>query len=333
MRPVDPKIATWLDAALSRSPVQPLFMWRASRRLAVLAYHAVEDPERFAAQLEYVRSNCFPVTLDEAVHAIIGNRGLPHRAVLITFDDGDRSLVEMAMPMLRDRGLPGAAFIVAGVLGTNRPFWWNEVAMLVRSGGRTRVMQSHDEDLVVQALKEVADEDRLAAIGELRSTASASTPAIPQLKVDDVSRLESAGISVGNHTMSHPCLQRCSADRIRSEIADAHELLRRALGHDPIAFAYPDGGTDDRVVQAVGRAGYDAGFLFDHRLTEVPLADPLRVSRLRANAASSLDRFRCTLSGLHPTAHGLRTRFALLRARTRSGQQEGPPGFANIGAP
>ncbi len=42
------------------------------------------------------------------------------------------------MPILRERGLPAAAFVVAGVVGSSRPFWWTEVIDLASHGGTVR---------------------------------------------------------------------------------------------------------------------------------------------------------------------------------------------------
>ena len=127
-----------------------------------------------------------------------------------------------------------------------------------------------------------------------------------QLRAEELLALESAGIAIGNHSLTHPCLSRCSDAKIVHEINEAHRTLTRMLGHEPMAFAYPDGDQDRRVSDSVADAGYRAAFRFDHRLGSVLPPDPMNISRLRSDAHATEDRFRIIVSGLHPAIHHLR---------------------------
>jgi peptidoglycan/xylan/chitin deacetylase (PgdA/CDA1 family) len=129
---------------------------------------------------------------------------------------------------------------------------------------------------------------------------------IPQLRSEDVRDLESAGVAIGNHTLTHPCLPRCTDDVLRQEIVQAHEKLTALLTTAPEAFAYPNGDWDPRAEACLAGLGYRSGFVFDHRISRLPLRNPLRVSRVRVNSSTSLDRFELILSGLHPVLHRLR---------------------------
>ena len=297
-----------IDAALRRSPAQPLFRWRASRRLAVLAYHEVEDADRFTQHLDHIKQAMHPVSLEEVEAAAGGRGGLPRRAVLVTSDDGHRSVYETAMPLLRERGIPAVFFVIAGLIGTSKSFWWEEAKALARAGGVAGEFEGLEPGALSRALKYVPDETRLTALDELRRTAAAPPPPMPQLRWEELRALEVAGIAIGNHTLTHPCLRYCPEEKVRREMAEAHERLTEALGHPPTSFAYPNGSADGQAVRALEDLGYRTAFLFDHRLSEVPPRHPLRISRLVVNADAPLDRFRIITSGLHP---------ALLRARGR----------------
>ena len=293
---MNPTTRATLDRLLARSPAQWAFHRRAGPRLVVLAYHAVDDPARFGAQLDHLVGASTPVTLDAVVDAVRRRRALPDRAVLITFDDGARSVHDEALPLLQERGLPAAAFVVTGLLDTDEPYWWTEVEALAASEGAA----------LVRRLKRVPDDERLATIADLRRVAPSPAPRVPQLRRRELGALESAGIAVGNHSHTHPCLPRCGDDKIRAEVADAHAALTDALGHEPAAFAYPNGDCDGRTRQAVEDRGYEVAFLFDHRLSPAVPPDPLRVSRLRVDSTTSLDRLSTIVSGLHPAVHRLR---------------------------
>ena len=298
-------IEALFDSALCRSPAQLVSHWWASRRLTVLAYHDISAPRQFEEHLNYLAAEMHPVTLEQVISTLNGRQALPERAVLITFDDGHRSVFDTAMPMLRDRSVPAVVFVIAGLLDTQRPPWWVEVKELAHRGGKVRKLSGLSPENLVRALKGVDNDMRLAAIEELRKTASASPPSLPQLRPEELPILESAGIAIGNHTLTHPSLPRCSDQKIKDEIRQAHHTLAEALGHSPRAFAYPGGDVDERAVQALKGLGYEAAFLFDHRLSSLPPPDPLRISRVRVNSHTSLNRFKIILSGLHPAIHHL----------------------------
>src|SRR5437588_5453153 len=93
-----------VDTLMGRGPAAFGLRAPGTRRLAVLAYHAIEEPRLFARHLDYVQRHMQPVALGDVVRGRTGS-DLPPRAVLITFDDGDRSVLEVALPLLVERGL------------------------------------------------------------------------------------------------------------------------------------------------------------------------------------------------------------------------------------
>ena len=294
-----------IDALLRRSPAHIAFGWRASRRLAVLAYHAIEDPERFEEHADLIRRDMAALSQEEAIAAIRGVRGgLPPRSVLITFDDGHRSVLDVAMPILRERGLPAVVFVVPGLLDTTRMLWTAEVASLAaRANSRA---SAGEVGRIVRTLKRLPDDERLGAIEQMRSHDRVEGLSTLQLRREELPTLESAGIAIGNHSLTHPCLSRCTNTKIWHEVQEAHDVITSAIGHPPTTFAYPDGDCDARVRQIVEASGYEAAFLFDHRLSRTPAPDRFAVSRIRVNSKASAERFQILVNGLHSAAHRLR---------------------------
>lgn len=67
---------------------------------------------RFRQQIEYLRSNQFEfMTLQAAIDAIRTKRVSKKKAVLLTFDDGCRSVYDNAFPLLRVNNVPAAVFV------------------------------------------------------------------------------------------------------------------------------------------------------------------------------------------------------------------------------
>jgi peptidoglycan/xylan/chitin deacetylase (PgdA/CDA1 family) len=295
---------TLFDAILSRGPTQAAFARRAERRLTVLAYHDISHPEQFESHLREICRICTPIDADTAISLVRDRAPLPPRPVLITFDDGDPSLLEPGATLLARFELPAVAFVNPVLVGTTDGQWWQQVEELVRRRPEANG-SALGSDRIVSSLKAVPDGERRASIVAAR----ASSPPLPrrtQLSAADLRRLESAGVEIGNHTLSHPILPMCDRETLTIEIETAHEALHDALGHAPRLFAYPNGDYDPRCRSLLDHLGYDLAFLFDHAQSDPRAVDPYRVSRLRVNSDTPLERLRSMLSGLHPAVHRAR---------------------------
>ena len=77
-------------------------------------------------------------------------------------------------------------------------------------------------------------------------------------------------------------------------------------GHPPATFAYPNGDWDARAERLLATLGYATAFLFDHRVSPRRPDHRLRISRVRVNSDTGLDRFAAIVSGLHPAVHHVR---------------------------
>jgi peptidoglycan/xylan/chitin deacetylase (PgdA/CDA1 family) len=295
------------DSVLANGLARPLIRLRAPRRLAVLAYHGVDDARAFERHLDYLAARLRPVTLADVERAVRGVTDLPAGSVLVTFDDGHRSVLEDGLPLLQHYRVPAVLFVVAGLVGTRQPFWWTEVEARYAAGGRLPDLAVPSGAALVGRLKTVPDASRRAALDRLRRDTPDVTMDTAQLSAEDLRRWTAAGFDVGNHTWSHPCLDQCPEAEARSEVRRAHEALTAALGAPPTTFAYPNGNLDPRVEPVLAELGYTTGFLFDHRLADVGHGrSPLRISRVRVRSDASLDRFAAIVSGLHPAIHRLR---------------------------
>jgi peptidoglycan/xylan/chitin deacetylase (PgdA/CDA1 family) len=295
------------DALLRRSPAQTWLRRRAAGRLAVLGYHGVEEPASFAAHLDHLQLRHRPVSLYQVEEAARGGRPLPAHSVLITFDDGDRSVHTHALPILAARGIPAVCFVIPGIIGTDTPFWWDEVEHLVRHGGTTGRVPPAPPEITVHTVKLLSERDRLLALEELRATAAGPAPRRTQLTPAELRDLEAGGVAIGNHTLTHPCLDRCDDGQVRDEILHAHERLTRMLGREPTSFAYPNGDVDQRAHRVLSQAGYRSAFLYNHRLAAPGERHPLRIDRLVVSTRIGTDRLETILSGLHPVLfRGLR---------------------------
>src|SRR5919204_3246305 len=119
-------------------------------RLLVLGWHNVEPTWFFPAppgagrrglerQLTFLRRVANVVALPDALRALATGGALPPRAVALTFDDGYRDALQLAVPLLERLGLPATFFLVPGLLSRATTPWWEVLAWACTRAGRDRV--------------------------------------------------------------------------------------------------------------------------------------------------------------------------------------------------
>jgi peptidoglycan/xylan/chitin deacetylase (PgdA/CDA1 family) len=98
-------------------------------RALILMYHQVDTPRserehrfcmppaEFERQMSYLAIRYDPLSMDEMLACLSGQRAWPERPVQITFDDGFTGVLEHAAPMLAERRIPATLFAVSDRLG------------------------------------------------------------------------------------------------------------------------------------------------------------------------------------------------------------------------
>jgi len=118
---------------------------RAVGRAVILLYHRVaelpSDPQllgvtrpHFAEHLEILRKQYSPMRLRQLNQAL-QEGSFPHRAAIVTFDDGYADNLYNAKPLLDRYDLPATVFIATGYLGQPREFWWDELDRILLQPG------------------------------------------------------------------------------------------------------------------------------------------------------------------------------------------------------
>src|SRR5882762_10883870 len=211
--------------------------------VAVLCYHAVRPDSwpdgRMAFEGLHVRaseldahcrlltSTCHPITLAQWRAALDGGPPLPDRPVLVTFDDGYRTVATVAKPILERFGIPAVLFACSSPIEERRLFWYDAIAR--RKG-----------EWEVQRLKQVPFALWLAATCAAAHTAVPNDDPHAPLSVDEVRHLAQSGFEIGGHTATHPILARADRERQREEIARNQQSIAEWVGRPPVAFAYPN---------------------------------------------------------------------------------------------
>jgi peptidoglycan/xylan/chitin deacetylase (PgdA/CDA1 family) len=79
------------------------------------------------------------------------------------------------------------------------------------------------------------------------------------LSAGQLRQVAAAGIEIGSHGFRHLSLPASSDADLAREIGESRDILRDVAGQEVDGFCYPYGHLDERVIDAVGRAGYSYG--------------------------------------------------------------------------
>jgi peptidoglycan/xylan/chitin deacetylase (PgdA/CDA1 family) len=110
--------------------------------------------------------------------------------------------------------------------------------------------------------------------------------------------MEQGGVSIANHSHTHPMFDKLSAVEIKNELATSSTSLKKNGFQFHNVFAYPNGNYTPVVEEIMSSLGIKLAFLFDHKIN-VPLDEPYRISRLSVNDTTPLWKFKLILRGWH----------------------------------
>jgi len=212
------------------------------------------------------------------MEALAAGRRLPRRAVALTFDDGYRDNLDIAVPLLEELRLPATFFLVPGLLSRETRAWWEVLGWgFVRSARSTVQWDGHmlqtrgragraSFTWVAEQLKtrDRAARDRLLAeLLELLEPEGEPSDGDLFLDWDGARELVRRGFTVGSHSMHHAILSRETAEDQVRDLIGSRRRLEAELEVPMELVAYPNGTRadyDERTIDAARRAGHSFAF-------------------------------------------------------------------------
>lgn len=281
-----------------RGPLRDLFnrvlyLKRDDRSPAICMYHAVSTaatrewgpwqyaltPSEFEQQLRWLSHHRTLVSLDALVAYIRGGASLPKDAVVLTFDDGYRDLVDEALPVLREYDAPVTLYVSTALMDERAtPYEFRLAWTLQRSeeltvqiGGRERryrsttTAETRAAYAELRSLVEGLSAERRQSF--LRRNEIADCPEFQIVSPDTVRELADDDlVTVGSHAHIHRRLATVSDGELERDVRRSRTLLADLLGDPPTHFSFPYGSHSQAARKTVREAGFESAVTTDNRL-------------------------------------------------------------------
>ena len=297
---------------------------RFSGKTRILCYHAFayDDEHRFRPSL-FMRADLFRERL--ALISKLGFRVIPlsslqdelnepdggTEALVITIDDGMRSVYDLAAPVLKDAGFPATVYVTTYYVQKGSPVFRLLMQYLAWRNGEETIIRT------LQELLNYVEDDGLMALIEHaetqlseseRVTLSANLCELCDIRYSDLQEsgvmclmsdqqirdLQSAGIDIELHTHRH--VLPLDHDGIETEISDNRAYLERLVERRLEHFCYPSGFHSEQhlaPLQALGirtATTCEPGFIDKH-------SNPLALPRFLDSDRLSMIEFEAELVG------------------------------------
>ncbi len=237
-------------------------------RARILMFHGT--PRRFGAaferQMRYLRRHFDVVPLDWLVGALQTPAENLGRKVALTFDDGLRSNLQVADPVLRKLGLPATFFVCPELVNRKRWLWNHEARQRLRSmddSVRARLALDLGAPADVEGFigfMKIADvasresiEERVRAASRSFSPSAQESEEFDLAGWDELRRLDPHIVTIGSHTLTHPILPSLSDQEAEAEVGESRRVLESQLQRTVDLFAYPNGDQNPSVHACVRR--------------------------------------------------------------------------------
>jgi peptidoglycan/xylan/chitin deacetylase (PgdA/CDA1 family) len=255
----------------------------------------------FAEQIDYLASHYQIVPLSYVAARLVEGRRLPPRIAVLTIDDAYSDVYEVAFPILRERGVPATVFVVTDFAERKTWLWTDKLRFLTArvegeqleialngralrckiNGPTSRLEAAAMINARLKTLEDRAKEEMIFGIADSLSLQlpAAPPPEFASITWDEAREMDSNGVEIGSHSVTHPILTNISLRRLRHELNKSRERLESKLARKVDLFCYPNGNFNGDVRREVERAGYSCAVTSIYGFADSN-SDPLTLRRI-----------------------------------------------------
>ncbi len=213
-------------------------------------------PEVFEKLLVRLKKDFDIIGIEELIGFISGSVKSKDRLLAITFDDGPKSYITQALPVMEAHAVPSTCFLITDCVDDRALYWrylynfcinrgfQQELAAFINYEYNTNIMAAE----IISFSRDHYDRTKsLCIMGRLLENV------IPEevyrkhdrdlfLSMEDIGKLkQNPLVSFGIHTRSHPVLKCLSDEEIHYEIEGSLDFYRRTIGDEAPMLSLPFG--------------------------------------------------------------------------------------------
>jgi peptidoglycan/xylan/chitin deacetylase (PgdA/CDA1 family) len=245
--------------------------------VSILVFHNPE-PASFERSIKFLQENYTLISLADYVIYKNVSKAVKKK-LIITFDDGHKSNYDL-LPIIKKYKLPLTIFLSAGIIGTNRHFWFNKKDQIEKS---IKLKRISNEERVQELAKTGFDQSR-----EYKEPQALSREQIIEM---------APYVDFQSHTMFHPILPMCDDTTARKEIVESKKSLEEQYDFEIYALAYPNGDYTEREIQICKEAGYALAVTTESGFNNAN-TNPYKLKRIGTNDTEDLNEFILRVSGV-----------------------------------
>jgi peptidoglycan/xylan/chitin deacetylase (PgdA/CDA1 family) len=307
----------------------PVFRSIFAGRAAIVMFHEIQrdcrselmtgtSVELFEYSLSWLQREGWTIVSLEECLAQLATNDQSRRYAVLTFDDGYRDNVSVALPILERHNTPFMVYVPTTALTRTMQSWWLGLRELIRSrddvtidaiGFRFRCPDLRSKQFALRKVDQWVHQDfkRVAALATTFNKAGISMSALNDRYFLDARALQDLSrhplASIGGHTTSHAALATLDETSARDELADNRNYLENLLQLPVRHLAYPYGAYGMREEHLADEVGYVSAVTTRH----AQLCDhqPNQFALPRIGVCSSFDTetsFAARMSGVQSAA-------------------------------
>jgi peptidoglycan/xylan/chitin deacetylase (PgdA/CDA1 family) len=302
-----PRFAMGCGAIFMIQRVRP-----ASASLAASSLLEETDPTLLEEMLALVAVQRLVTVPIGEVNARLASRDHEERFVSFTFDGAYRSVLEMAYPLFKAKGIPFAVFVASDFLDTGNIPWWMALEALVHGNDRLSMETEDINELIAcqtPAEKQTAYSRLLQQLSSMDSLRRAATvteecarhgvdlAAFARREMLSVAEIKALAqddlVTIGSLAGGTHALSALDFDSARDSILQSLDKIEAEIGIRPRHLAFPGGHSANVTARDVKIASY---FNFDSAVTPLEGALwPEHAGELLALPRIALDNDPATL--------------------------------------
>ena len=290
--------------------------WFKKKNIIVLLFHGIVNEDKlgsfsdigpdnhisskiFEQIISWISYKYAPLSLEAALKAETPNQS----GVVLTFDDGFKDNLYVALPILEKYRIPATVYITSGFIDRSvYPFEY-QLASIVKHAHEI----SLDSDIDPEILSAFKLEDKMQIYMRLKNKLKFSSNAVRQQvlrKLDQkfdflTSKMEyltekellelsqSSLITIGSHTHYHQVLSSIPEKNAKDDIRKGKECLEEWIGRRVYHFSYPYGSYNQKITHFVNDAGFSSAVTTKPGFERCGFKNPMTISRFEIKSLES----------------------------------------------